>query len=147
MYLNTHSISTQSCTEKKDLVDLILQYVQTHPLPPTRSNTSRTSASAHSSSRSSSVGQQASRNGPSTTNGQGARQRPVNRFDEFVSDIVTRFTNAATESSVDPPTFTTRNSSSNQSESFANASATSTSSNVVSNHSYLYLTFLQVFYA
>eukprot|EP00057_Strongylocentrotus_purpuratus_P016732 XP_011671206.1 PREDICTED: E3 ubiquitin-protein ligase RNF34-like [Strongylocentrotus purpuratus] len=50
LYLNTHSVSTQSCTEKDDLVDLVVQYVHMHPQPTARGNAGRATRSSASTS-------------------------------------------------------------------------------------------------
>ncbi|XP_030847381.1 E3 ubiquitin-protein ligase RNF34 [Strongylocentrotus purpuratus] len=134
LYLNTHSVSTQSCTEKDDLVDLVVQYVHMHPQPTARGNAGRATRSSASTS---------SNNRTSTTPGNRASypqaqpqpqqppqgQRVTQGIEEVFNDIFSRLSNQGTGSSVDPPNFNffTTTSSGSPGEGFTSNTFNSTS--------------------
>ncbi|XP_063964789.1 E3 ubiquitin-protein ligase RNF34-like [Lytechinus pictus] len=113
LYLNTHSVSTQSCREKDDLVDLVMQYVQAHPQPTVRGNAgraTRSSASTSSNNRTSTARQPGNRASHPQAQQQQQEQQPqgqrvTQRFEEIFNDIFSRLSDQGTGSSVDPPNF------------------------------------------
>ncbi|XP_071496865.1 E3 ubiquitin-protein ligase RNF34-like [Diadema antillarum] len=111
LYLKSHSVSTQACTEKDDLVDLIVEYVEAHPSAfnrPAGSGSSRTSFSSNRSSTShpqSSTSSQQQHQPPPQQQQPSAGQRATQRLEEVFNDLFRGLSNAQSESSVDPPNF------------------------------------------